>query len=120
MFRGDELRVPPAVRTKHVTDGMTYTACVTECTGRGLDGDGDYNGTWVSGKNIGHIAKGVNSSDSDKKWSKERIFSEHAGGALFLMCDGSVHFLTESTEKIILKAISSRNGAEGIENEIFN
>ena len=117
--QGDQIKTPRPVRVRSVTDGMSFTACVTECTGRGLDNDGDYHGTWVSGRNISHMAKGVNSSKPPKVWSKERVFSEHAGGALFLMCDGSAHFLEAGTDKLVLKAISSRDGAEGLEREVL-
>jgi len=117
--RGDQIKAPNPVRAQSVTDGMAYTACVTECTGRGLDGDKDYHGTWVSGRNVGHIAKGVNSSKPRKAWTRERIFSEHTGGAFFLMCDGSAHFLENGTDKLVLKALSSRNGMEGIEKDVF-
>lgn len=112
---GDKVKAPKAVRDADVTDGLSKTACVTECTGRGLDGDGDFNGTWVSGRNVGHIAKTINGTKASKSWQKERVFSEHPGGAHFLMCDGSLQFLRTDTTKQVLKAIASRNGEEKID-----
>ena len=116
---GDRIKSGTPVKAKLITDGLSNTALVTECTGRGLDGDGDFNGTWVSGRNVGHIAKRINSSKPPRAWTRERIFSEHSGGAHFLMCDGSVHFLNEGIEKPVLKALASRRGGELIEPEAF-
>lgn len=115
----DKRRTAPPVRPRSITDGLSYTTCVTECTGRGLDADGDYHGTWVSGKNVGHIAKGVSTSKTPTAWTKERVFAEHPGGALFLMCDGAVRFLGSETERPVLKAICSRNGEDLIGKEAF-
>lgn len=109
---GDNMLESKTLRVKSITDGLSKTACVTECTGRGLDGDGDLNGTWISGKNIGHLSKNINSSKPPKVWTQERIHSEHSGGAQFLFCDGSVRFLTEGIERELLGAIASRNGEE--------
>lgn len=112
---GEKIKTPKAVRASGITDGLSQTACVTECTGRGLDGDGDFNGTWVSGRNVGHIAKTINGTKASESWQKERIFSEHSHGAHFLMCDGSLQFLPVDTSRQVLKAIASRNGEERIE-----
>ncbi len=117
--RGEVLRLPPAVRERDITDGLTHTACVTECTGRGLDSDGDYHGAWVSGKNIGHISKGINSEKTPKAWTQERIYSQHVSGAHFLMCDGSVHFLPNGTDRMILKALCSRDGEEIVDASVL-
>jgi prepilin-type N-terminal cleavage/methylation domain-containing protein len=118
LSRGESIRVPPPVRVRDVIDGLTHTACVTECSGRGLDSDGDFHGTWVSGKNIGHVSKGINSQKPPRAWTKERIYSQHRGGAFFLMCDGSVHFLEDGTEKLILLALCSRDGEELIDDAL--
>ena len=108
----DKLKSPPAIRAKNIIDGLSKTACVTECSGRGLDSDGDFHGAWISGKNIGHVSKGINASKPPKAWTKERIYSQHSGGAHFLFCDGSLRFLGNGTKKDIIKAICSRDGEE--------
>ena len=106
--------VPPAIRNESISDGLSKTACVTECSGRGLDKDGDFHGAWVSGKNISHISKRINSTRPPKAWNKERIYSQHPVGAHFLFCDGATRFLGEDTANPVLEAICSRNGEEPI------
>lgn len=107
---------PEPIRTKDITDGMSKTVMVTECTGRGLDGDGDLHGAWVSGLNIGHIERGIKSDDPPKVWNQELIWSEHPSGAHFLAADGSVHFMSAETDPLIILAICSREGKETISN----
>lgn len=107
---------PPDVRPSHVTDGMSHTMCVAECVGRGIvvkdDGDISLNGAWASGSNITHIDGRVNSKKPEKSWEKERIYSEHRGGANTLMADGSVRFLTEEVSGSVIRSLCSRNGGE--------
>ena len=110
---------PAPLRAKDITDGLSHTICMAECTGRGLDSDGDFNGTWVSGRNIGHVAKGPNSEKPPKVWNKEHIFSDHAGGANSLACDGSVHFLATGTDKLVILSIVSRDGGETLDRGSF-
>lgn len=107
-----KLREPPRVRLASIIDGLSNTMCVTECTGRGLEEDGDPNGAWVSGKNISHIKRGINEKSAEKSWNEERIFSEHSGGANTLFCDGSVHFFSDDTDPVLIRALCSRNGGE--------
>lgn len=112
---GDRLKTPPAIRVSSIIDGLSKTACVTECSGRGLDSDGDFHGAWISGKNVGHVSKRINAEKPPKAWGKERIHSEHSGGAHFLFCDGSLRFLRNDLKKDVLKGICSRDGEEIID-----
>jgi len=115
----DTLIEPPAIKPRHITDGMSNTACVTECTGRGVEMDGNeidsLNGAWASGSNVSHVAKRVNSTKVPKAWYKERIISDHRGGANMLMCDGSVHFIDDDVEEEIIMSLCSRDGEETID-----
>ena len=38
--------------------------------------------------------------------------SDHPGGANFVMCDGSVHFIPDSIDYVLYNALGSRNGEE--------
>jgi len=112
----DRLTDPPPIRAKHVTDGMSNTTWLSECTGRGADvkqGKVDaIHGAWASGNNVTHIDKGVNAVKDPQAWYNERIRSDHPGGAQFAMCDGSVHFLSDATEEQVIRALCSRDGEE--------
>jgi prepilin-type N-terminal cleavage/methylation domain-containing protein/prepilin-type processing-associated H-X9-DG protein len=103
---------PPPVNFGKITDGSSNTMMVSECSGRGVEGDGDPNGAWVSGKNITSIDKGINKEKAKKSWKNELIYSEHFTGANGLFADGSVHYLTNDLEKSALMALCSRNGGE--------
>ena len=113
---GSQMVDPPVIRPRHVIDGMSYTTWLTECAGRGADvknGRVDaIHGAWASGNNVTHIDKGINSVKLPQAWYNERIRSDHTSGAHFAMCDGSVQFLTDDTEKDVIRSLCSRNGEE--------
>ena len=113
-----ELIEPPAITTAKITDGLSHTMCVTECTGRGVNSSGGtigaLHGAWASGSNVTHINDGINDSNPPKAWFNERIYSEHPSGANLLMCDSSVHFMSEDTKKRVIYALASRDGAEDV------
>lgn len=113
---GDQLTDPPVIRPQHVTDGLAKTTWLTECAGRGAEiknGQVDaIHGAWASGNNVTHIDKEINEVALPKAWYNERIRSDHPGGAMFTMCDGSAHFLTDQTDKKVIRALCSRNGGE--------
>jgi prepilin-type N-terminal cleavage/methylation domain-containing protein/prepilin-type processing-associated H-X9-DG protein len=121
----DTVIEPPAIRVEQVTDGLSNTVCVVECTGRGIEFDAEdskiksLNGAWASGSNVSHINKGVNQVPPPDAWYNEAIFSDHPGGAHFLMCDGSVHFVPDDIEKSLVMSLCSRDGEEVLENLPF-
>ena len=120
---GDKLEDPPPIKASDVTDGLSNTAWLTECTGRGAgikDGEMDsVHGAWASGNNVTHIDKKINDAKTPKAWYEERIYCEHSGGAHFAMCDGSVHFMSDDTGKKVIRSLCSRNGEETIDKENF-
>ncbi len=114
----DTMIEPPVIRPEHVTDGLTNTICVAECTGRGVEYDAEddkiksLNGAWASGSNVSHITKSINQEPIPDAWYNEAIMSDHPGGAHLLMCDGSVHFANDGIEKPTLMSLCSRDGEE--------
>jgi prepilin-type N-terminal cleavage/methylation domain-containing protein/prepilin-type processing-associated H-X9-DG protein len=111
---------PPPVTPEQITDGLTNTFCVAECSGRGVEFDDEsgqiktLNGTWASGTNVSHITKPINGAKTPKAWYEEVIMSDHPGGAHLLMCDGSVQFGSDDMEESVLMALASRDGEEVI------
>jgi prepilin-type N-terminal cleavage/methylation domain-containing protein/prepilin-type processing-associated H-X9-DG protein len=117
----DELVEPPPVTAASITDGLSNTMCVTECTGRGAGFKDDkggqidsLHGAWASGNNVSHVDDGINGSEPPNAWYKERIFSDHPEGANVLMCDGSVHFMSNETKKSLIRWLASRDGDEDL------
>ena len=102
----------PGVTFGKISDGSSNTMMVTECSGRGVEGDDDPHGAWISGKTISHISKTVNSESAKKSRNDELIFSEHYGGANGVFADGSVHFISAEVEEIVILGLCSRDGGE--------
>jgi prepilin-type N-terminal cleavage/methylation domain-containing protein/prepilin-type processing-associated H-X9-DG protein len=116
---GSKLVDPPPIKPAQVTDGLSHTTWLSECTGRGVDMKGGVidalHGAWASGNNLSHVGDKVNHKEPPEVWYKEMIFSEHRGGANFSMCDGSVQFISDDVDKKIIRSLCSRNGDEIIE-----
>ncbi|QDU90336.1 hypothetical protein Pla175_37400 [Pirellulimonas nuda] len=113
----DTILIPPAVTVAKITDGLSNTLCVIECTGRGaiVSKKGNFktaNGAWASGGNISHIKGRINENPPPVAWEDERPYSDHPGGANTLACDGSVTFMTEEMSAALLRAYCSRDGGE--------
>jgi prepilin-type N-terminal cleavage/methylation domain-containing protein/prepilin-type processing-associated H-X9-DG protein len=119
----NELIEPTPVTSAKIIDGLTHTICVTECTGRGVSMDNGQidalHGAWATGVNVTHIDDGVNEEKPPKCWYQERIHSDHPGGAHVLMCDSSVQFLSEGTDKKVIRWMASRDGEEDIPGDVF-
>jgi prepilin-type processing-associated H-X9-DG protein len=85
---------------RQITDGLSHTALVAECTGR----DASYQSEWANGQNIfdqWHTT-GINRSQNNEIWS------DHPGLAGLVFCDGHVEFLHESIEQAVLLALLTR------------
>ena len=117
---GKVILEPPGVTAARITDGVSNTLCVVECTGRGADVSKKgnvkaINGAWASGSNISHINKGVNQESPSDSWEDERIFSDHPAGANGLLCDGSVHFMLNDMDPELIRSLASRDGEEVVD-----
>ena len=53
-------------------------------------------------------------------WKEEEFFSDHPGGVNILMCDGSVHFLSDDTHYNVYYALCTRNGEEVLADGTLN
>ena len=119
------------ISVRSITDGTSHTMIVGENSGRGVgDSNGDapggenfadLDGAWASKSNLAKLKLKVDvdgysaiNPPADVNWAEEEIFSDHPAGANVLMCDGSVHFLSDSTHYNIYFALCSRNGEEVI------
>jgi prepilin-type N-terminal cleavage/methylation domain-containing protein len=107
-------------RIAEITDGTSNTLMVGEVTGAaGLEGGKHQGHNWVVWCLL-DVAQGFNGPASvpggDGTWSyRETTFSSfHPGNCFFLMCDGSVQFLSENIDLAAIHAMGSRNGAEVI------
>jgi prepilin-type N-terminal cleavage/methylation domain-containing protein len=113
----DTIVEPPPIRSEQITDGLASTLLVAECTGRGVEINDkgnikSLNGAWASGSNVSHITWAINEAPVPDAWYNEAIMSDHPGGAHLLMCDASVHFFPNETDKDVLLNLASRDGEE--------
>jgi prepilin-type N-terminal cleavage/methylation domain-containing protein len=90
------------ISDKEITDGLSHTLLVGECS-RGPWSDGQ----WINGRNLFDQACAINW----ETWEDE-MRSQHPGGALALAGDGSVAFLAQDIDLRILAAACTRAGGE--------
>jgi prepilin-type processing-associated H-X9-DG protein len=92
-----------AVTPGEITDGASHTILVAECSDR----EAEWGGRWISGYNCAsHNNGGIN----DLKGGD--IHSLHPNGAYVGFADGSIQFLTTSTDEYVIGAICTRGGGE--------
>ena len=114
------IHVAPPIAPKHITDGLTKTMLVSEQTGRGFDPDkGILRGAWADGNSVFPVEKQINADTADVAWTQNEIHSDHKGGANGLNCDGSVHFLGDNMEAVILWSLCSRDCSEVIPADVL-
>jgi prepilin-type N-terminal cleavage/methylation domain-containing protein len=117
----------PSVRLARVTDGTSKTFMIGESAFGATD-----EGTrpWIVGvvgeymyssKNVAYaINSGCRGLGCPNPPRNNMGFgSEHPGGCHFAMGDGSIHFLSENIELVVMFALASRQADDAIGNEVF-
>ena len=89
------------VRNAEIIDGLSNTLIVAEDT-KSTDGE------WINGNNIFDQAFAINASP----FFENDIRSDHRQGANVCVCDGSVKFLSDSTDLMLLASLCTRAGNE--------
>lgn len=92
--------VPTTVQ--QITDGLSHTAILGECTGRGAGEQSE----WINGHNIfdQQYDLGINVTQDNELWS------DHPGGVQLTFCDAHVRFIPESIDQQVLLALLTRQG----------
>ena len=89
-------------RTRQVTDGLSRTVAVAECTGR----DASYQSEWANGQNIFDQwhSNPINRDQDNEIWS------DHPRFAGMVFCDGHVEFVADSISQPALLGLLTRAG----------
>ena len=95
---------PTSVRM--IQDGLSHTALVGECTGRG--GGSSEQSEWANGQNVfaKYYQTPINTNQNNELWS------DHPGGVQLLFCDGHVVFITEEISQQVVNAMLTRSGKD--------
>ena len=121
---GSDERLPP-VRLAKVTDGTSKTFLVGE-SAFGTEDDGTR--PWIIGvvgeymyssKNVAYAINsgGRGPGQANPPRNNMGFGSEHPGGCHFAMGDGSVQFLSENIELVVLFALASRQAGDTVPEE---
>ncbi|WDI41618.1 DUF1559 domain-containing protein [Bremerella sp. P1] len=113
-----------AARMRDITDGLTNTIALGEirpkCSMHTRDGwmgvNSVYTGTGVAinfNTCEGEPGTGSGCNQHSGQWGASQGFkSRHPGGAMFLLCDGSVHFLSETLDMVTYQALGDRRDGQ--------
>jgi hypothetical protein len=126
----NDLTIQPPVRPGRVADGLSKTVLVGESS----FGDPDRpNRSWqigVTGEfayNVKNMANNAINSGcrgpvpcTNPARNNVGFGSQHAGGGThFAMGDGSVHFISENIEVLVLMAMASRSADDTVTDDVF-
>ncbi len=104
----------PKIAPKQITDGLSKTIMLAECSGRGArlsSGSWRFSGSWAAGTNA-MTTQGTINGDAVTAWAGDEIFAQHPGGAHVLRADASTHFFAENVDKNIVLGMCTRDGNE--------
>lgn len=93
-----------AVRPRDVSDGLSNTAAIGECTGRDFKAQSE----WSDGQNIfdqRHDGR-INATQNNELWS------DHPDGVQLAFCDGHMRYVSETIDQQVLIAMLTRAGGE--------
>jgi len=92
------------VRMRDVTDGLSNTLAIGECSGRGHS----QSSHWINGQNLfdQRFDNPMNTTRNNE------LFSDHPQGVNVAFADGHAQFLAESMDQSILNALLTRSGGE--------
>lgn len=105
-----------AIRLAGVKDGTSNTLMVGEVTANAAGSREGWN--WMCCNNLFSTYLGINGPGTIpgegvfSRTGNDGFSSYHPGGCNFLIVDGSVHFLSETIDAVVLTAVTTRAGGE--------
>jgi prepilin-type N-terminal cleavage/methylation domain-containing protein len=109
------------VKIASVTDGTSKTVMIGEDVPEYNYHSAAYysNGSWCSCNTPLNYGLGQNPEMIAAAWWDAQGFrSKHPGGVHFCLADGSVRFVSESTDNIVYRTSCTRNGGESVPGEL--
>lgn len=99
MWRGTK-----PIRIREIDDGIHKTIAVVECSDSGIN--------WLEPRDVtfNDATDGIN-----KLTDRPGVHSDHVGGAMVLMSDGAVHFLSDDIKPETLRALLTPAGGEDVD-----
>jgi prepilin-type N-terminal cleavage/methylation domain-containing protein len=107
-LRDDSLGVmlyDEGVAPKHVTDGLSKTAAISETVDRR-----ENETEWINGQNI--FAQEQAAPINEDRDPGNEIGSPHPSGASLVFCDARVEFISETIDQAVLNAMLTKAGGE--------
>ncbi len=109
------------VKIRNMRDGTSKTLIVGEDLSRYNKHSATYyaNGDWSTTSPPLNYKPNLQADPSiiDDYWDVQGFRGDHTGGVNFVFADGSVHFLTDSIDRYIYQATSTRDGQEIVDSD---
>ncbi len=107
---------PKRILIRDIKDGTTNTLAVGEVrVYNSVLGVGNVYSQWAGIWSVSSTVSGINWASQGAGWQRSHAFSSyHEGGAHFLLCDGSVRYISENISLLTFGQIGTKSGKETV------
>jgi hypothetical protein len=102
-----------SARIRDITDGTSNTLFVGESTVNVPNRPGNQYASWAGNWTVTSTVYGINGPYRTSYYGNSHAFSSyHTGGAQFLLCDGTVRFISQNVSLATFGFLGTRSGGE--------